>query len=120
MGEYIQSVFVKIFFRKDILYIKMVHPAIENHFSSLIAIGFLFGTAVHGKLEDSLLGEKMSSRMGYDTEQTMKLFGYKKVGFTRCNETFCTEAHIGDTLQQIRKGCDDNSWCTMIYHSHCK
>ena len=50
----------------------------------------------------------------------IELFGYKKVGFTRCNETFCTEAHIGDTLQQIRKGCDDNSWCTMIYQSHCK
>ena len=37
----------------------------------------------------------------------------------RCNETYGTEAPIGDTLLQIRKTCDDLPWCTMIYQPNC-
>ena len=55
----------------------------------------------------------------YILNHFIELFGYKKVGFTRCNETVGTEAPIGDTLLQIRKSCDDLPWCTMIYQPNC-
>merc|ERR1719430_1271430 len=104
----------------------MVLLGVENLFSSLIAIGFLFGTVTHsivaGDIIELVPAVKNHSSMGIYSEDMMYLMGYEeeKFGYKCRDEDRITSLQPQKTLNDARKYCDERlPDCKGIYSPNC-